>query len=504
MSKRCRRRNRVYLALADLWKPAPAREIADRARLDTSQCSAQLARLAGRGAVEVTGGSPRRKLYYLTERLYNIYYLMRRARGPAPLIEALVRFMASYYAPAELKDIGERIAGDADGHQEVMRSLSRSAFAQLTALPAMEPHREDLLRIAPLDYLEASHQVMIDWEEVEMLLDRVLWLAGQNRLEEVLTVCDEAVRRFGDGSEPTLLAAVAGVSVYRGDVLVSLNRPEEALAAYEAVVRRFGRNEVPFVLEWVARALINKGKALEVIDRREEALTTYDEVVRRFGTSKVPSLLSAAAMALFGKGAMLGLLNQPDEALAAWDEVVRRFGQSDMPVLREQVMKALIKRAGVELKRHRYAEAIVTVSLALDQPGTESKETRWQGYLIRAMATLISGNPSTCERDVVAILALLPDMSVLPREILDALKLLGLALGPEQLRGLIVASPSAGLLLPLTTALEGDLGIESRVAREIKEVAEDIRRDFAKMERNMTLFKFTTRRDASSPGASSS
>ena len=49
---------RVYLALADLWKPAPAREIADRARLDTSQCSAQLARLAGRGAVEVTGGSP--------------------------------------------------------------------------------------------------------------------------------------------------------------------------------------------------------------------------------------------------------------------------------------------------------------------------------------------------------------------------------------------------------------------------------------------------------------
>ena len=100
---------RVYLALADLWKPAPAREIADRARLDTSQCSAQLARLAGRGAVEVTGGSPRRKLYYLTERLYNIYYLMRRASGPAPLIEALVRFMASYYAPAELTQFGKGI-----------------------------------------------------------------------------------------------------------------------------------------------------------------------------------------------------------------------------------------------------------------------------------------------------------------------------------------------------------------------------------------------------------
>ena len=249
---------RVYLALADLWKPAPAREIADRARLDTSQCSAQLARLAGRGAVEVTGGSPRRKLYYLTERLYNIYYLMRRASGPAPLIEALVRFMASYYAPAE----------------------------------------------------------------------------------------------------PTQ----------------------------------------------------------------------------------------------FGKGIVLGLQDRSDEALVAWDEVVRHLEASE----------------------------------ASHDLGMESTETRWRGYLIRALAMLKSGNPSACERDVVTILALLPDMSVLPKEILDALQWLGHAIGPEWLRELIVASPSAGLLLPLTTALEGELGIESRVAREVEEVAEDIRQDFTKMERSWT------------------
>ena len=92
---------KVYLALANLWKPANTREIAERARLGTSQCSAQLARLVDRGAVEVTGGSARRKLYYLTERLYNIYYLMRRARGSAPLIDALIRFMEAYYSTDE-------------------------------------------------------------------------------------------------------------------------------------------------------------------------------------------------------------------------------------------------------------------------------------------------------------------------------------------------------------------------------------------------------------------
>ena len=475
---------RVYLALADLWKPAPAREIADRARLDSSQCSAQLARLAGRGAVEVTGGSPRRKLYYLTERLYNIYYLMRRASGPAPLIESLVRFMASYYAPAELKDIGERIAGDAAGHQEVMRSLSRSTFAQLTALPAMEPHREELLRIAPLDFLEASLQLQgrSAGDFLSWVLIRAHWLAEQNRLEEALAICDEAIRRFGDRQGP-----IARVSGYRGNVLARLNRLDEALAAWDEVVRRFGTSKVPSFLFVVALAQFGKGIVLGLLNRLDEALVAWDEVVRHLEASEAAHELILVAKALVNKGTALLGFNRLDEALVAWDEVVRRFGQSDIPVLREQVEKALTKRAVVELRRQRYTEAIAAVSIALDQPGVESTETRWRSYLIRAMATLRSGNPAACEWDVVAILALLPEMNVLPREILDALIWLGHALGSERLRELIVASPSAGLLLPLTKALEGDLGIESRVAREVEEVAEDIRRDFAKMEKEPVL-----------------
>ena len=73
---------KVYLSLADLWKPANAREIADRSRLGTSKCSAQLARLVDKGAVEVSSGSARRKLYYLTERLYNIKNSHQMAEFP--------------------------------------------------------------------------------------------------------------------------------------------------------------------------------------------------------------------------------------------------------------------------------------------------------------------------------------------------------------------------------------------------------------------------------------
>ena len=103
---------RVYLALATLWKPATTREIAVQARLDTNTCSAQLARLGERGVVRVTGGSARRKQYYLTERLYNIYYLLRRRqRGADPLVEALIRFMEALYSPHEVMEIAGREFG---------------------------------------------------------------------------------------------------------------------------------------------------------------------------------------------------------------------------------------------------------------------------------------------------------------------------------------------------------------------------------------------------------
>ena len=50
-------------------------------------------------------------------------------------------------------------------------------------------------------------------------------------------------------------------------------------------------------------------------------------------------------------------------------------------------------------------------------------------------------------------------------------------LGPARMRELIQGSPAAPLLLPLTTALEQELGLEPRVAREVDEVAQDIRKE---------------------------
>ena len=79
---------RVYLAVIDLWQPSTTGEIAARARMDVRAVSALLGRLVERGAV-VVEGSGRKRMYAAAERLYSIYYKLRRERDEAAVVRNL-------------------------------------------------------------------------------------------------------------------------------------------------------------------------------------------------------------------------------------------------------------------------------------------------------------------------------------------------------------------------------------------------------------------------------
>ena len=558
---------RVYLALATLWKPATTREISDHTRIETSKCSAQLKRLIERGAVQAVGGSARRKHYYLTERLYNIYYLLRRHGRSGRLVEALIRFMESYYSPAELKDISAGIAREAGSFSEETQSLARITLTRLMELPALAGYRDELLELMPDSFAETLPQHSSPADEARDLFKKAVALHDQNRADDTLTALDEVVRRFGKSKAASVLRWVAMALVHKGIVLQLLNRIKDAIATYDEVVRRFGesktqalfevvtkalvnkaaalteidqpqdglaacedilrrleKNDTAAVLPWVATAMFNKGFALHRLNQMKDALTVYDEVVRRFAHSENPILLEATARALVNKGIALGKLNRPKDMLTTWDEVAHRFGQSENPVLleataralinkgfvleqlnqtkdalgafdevvrrfgqkeyaavRRQVEDALLGKAHIELKLRLYKSVTETASRVLDECIAEAPEKRSQWYLIRAKAALAGGDQSAWEHDIQAVLALLPELSALPKESVDALIFFSVELGVDRIRELILASPSAPLLLPLTTALERELGLNPRVAREVEEVAEDIRRNLAKL-----------------------
>ena len=352
---------KVYLALADLWKPANAREIAERARLGTSKCSAQLARLVDRGAVEVSGGSARRKLYYLTERLYNIYYLMRRARGPAPLIDALIRFMEAYYSTDELREFGARMAREALGFDGGALVLYRMAFERLVGLPSLETHREELLSLASPAFAYAPSEfsaVSPAPSAAKELLRKALALAERGQLQDAVAAWDEVIRRFGESDAKADLEQVSLALVNKGKALGGLGRAEEALAVLDEVVRRFGADNGEGHPLAVATALAGKGGMLSNLDRHTEALAVWDEVAQRFGKSRVPALEALVANALVGMAVALNTLNRHGEALEACDEMLERFGKSGSPALHGELAAAMVGRGHALIALNRVDEAI--------------------------------------------------------------------------------------------------------------------------------------------------
>ena len=604
---------RVYLALADLWKPATAREIADRARLQTNQCSAQLKRLIGRGVVEVTGGTERRKLYYVAERLYNIYYLMRRARRPAALVDALIRFMEAYYSPDELKDRVARMAREASGLDGDTLGLYRIAFGQFVQLPSLEAHRQELLSLASAifdgrrgDLSAVSPPSSIAKE----LFGKAGALEKAGRLEDAVGAWDEVVRRFGATAVETDLEPVALALGNKGGALVALQRLDEALAAWDEVLQRFGAKDSEVFRQAVALALQSKGTALLNSKRFDDSLTTWNELLRRYAVDKDETLLGGVAMALVGKGVVLMTLDRMDEALAVWDEVlphlgtgdrfpgpeflalamnfkgialarserldeavtawsqlVERFGGTETPQFVEYVAKALehkavaflrlnrleaalavtdeavqrfgrcdagnildvvaatlvykgwelltldrveeaeevwaeaqrrfegndsprmwdamksalLGKATVELARGQNDAAIAAAERVFRHGGTGSPEIEWLTHRVRARAHLRKGDTGACASDVEEILAIVPDLGSMSKDVLDWLSSMAVALGLGKMRDLIKASPSSDLLLPLTTALEKEIGEEPRVAKEVEEVAEDILSDLREL-----------------------
>ena len=556
---------RVYLALAALWKPAAAREIAEHARLDPSQCSAQLARLGDRGVVQVAGGSARRKRYYLTERLYNIYYLLRRRRGPDPMVEALVRFMEAYYSPQELMYLSTRMVSEISRLDPETQAFYQTALVQLMKLPALTGYRAELVAkmsaelrpVAPAarpakelfetkvtmrdserpheDTLAACEEMMLRFGEskdpaiqewvAKTLVNKGFIFGAMQRPDDSVAVCDEVVDRFKTSETPVLQEAVARALVIKGIAFHALQRRDDSVAAYDEVVDRFGTSETPVLQEAVAKALVNKGVAFHALQRLDDTVAACDEVMRRFGTSKTPALQEAVAKALVNKGVAFHALQRLDDTVAACDEVMRRFGTSKTPALQEAVAKALVNkgvafhalqrlddtvvacdevvrrfgtsrapglvevvaralhnRGYLELERRQFKAAIETADQLLERCGAESPY-RWHGHRIRATAALAEGDRSMCEQDVGVILEILPELDSLPGEVVETLVDFSVELGPERMRELIAGSRSATLLQPLVVALEQELGIESQVAREVEEVARDVRGALAQRRR---------------------
>ncbi|QQS46436.1 MAG: tetratricopeptide repeat protein [Acidobacteriota bacterium] len=85
-------------ALALNWDPISAADLAEKLRMETNAVSAQLNRLVGDGVVDKVASPPgERTFFQVTERFFNIWYLMRASRRVRRRLLWLVEFLKLFY-----------------------------------------------------------------------------------------------------------------------------------------------------------------------------------------------------------------------------------------------------------------------------------------------------------------------------------------------------------------------------------------------------------------------
>jgi len=385
---------RVYLALAELWEPATTKEIAGRARLDTNKCSAQLKRLTDRGAVRVVGGTSRRKQFYLTERLYNIYYLLRRHRGPERVVKALLQFMAAYYAPF---DVFRLVVG-------FLRSAPRPGPQGIRARDFLPPVLRELSRLSELrDSPNRSH-----FPEDTARLQTAAFMAELAHLllegthEEALAACDELNVDVATGTTLGQRLSFLALQIVRGALLRSVGRAAAALDVFDvalAEAERDGEHQLDAV---VPQLLRNKSGALAATGRTEEALALLDDLDRRFGDRDEPTMKQDVAGALLDKASLLINADRIEEALRECNALVGRFGSEADAEMEGLVMRATSWRAMLFANTSRLEDSLAEFdSLEKRLRGrdlTEVDEGIPKAFLLKGTILTALGRPDAARR----------------------------------------------------------------------------------------------------------
>ena len=363
---------RVYLAVIDLWQSSSAQEIAARARMDIRIVSALIARLVDRGAV-VAEGAGRKRKYAAAERLYSIYYKLRRERDEAGLVRNLIQFMTVFYRSDELAEMVGSWRAEAAQSPPIREGLERALAGGDTPGLRLE-HAKALFDKGVMHHARGEHEAelaafddlvarfgAINTLELQVPVSQALLIKGithgqRGESEAALTAYDDLIARFGASNALELQVPVSQALLNQGIAHGERGEPEAALAAYDELVARYGTSDAPVLQVAVSQALFSKGVTHGHSNESEAALAAYDELVARFGDSDTMELRVQVAMALFNMGFLHHERGESEAALAAYDELVARFGDSDTMELQVAVAQALLNK-GVTHGRGGESEA---------------------------------------------------------------------------------------------------------------------------------------------------
>ena len=332
---------RVYIAVIDLWQASTTGEIADRARMDVRVVSTMLGRLLERGAVvsdPAVGGRKRR--YSAAERLYSIYYKLRRERDEAAIVRNLIDFMTIFYSESELAGIYGQMFVEAAESPAIRAGIERALVevphfvgALLGAL------KQGIVQTNGPTEVARKKTTRPFTEEVNAALR-----AGDFR--RVITIVDRVADAPHALSTRDPDALVAWGLVQKASALESLGDVQAAIATYGDVVNRFDASESRQCQIQVVTSVVCQRVLQEKVTKAQADIMIHDEMITRLGTESVPKdIRVSVAQVLFNEAATRNHRGDAKGAIEGYDEIIRRFGVSGV---KEPEVQVLVARSLVD------------------------------------------------------------------------------------------------------------------------------------------------------------
>ena len=381
-----KRERRVFIALIDLWRPASATEIAARARLDVRVVSTMLNRLIGRGvAMIVAGDSSRNRLYAASERLYSIYYKLRRGKNESFVVESLIHFMVSFYDMGEVTMMSEQLYIDGlesssiqSGIEKALSNRARSeddlhlkyekiaqASERINDVKQVETRRflveelakarqhnawQDLLGVTDrfvsdgfLDKGTAENRAR-NWETITRLKSDAYLNLNMN--DEVISLGEEADRRVNETSNVAILLGISHIKT--NQVLAYFNHGDYASASRECakIIQRFSVFDERYFDPQVVLAYIFQAQAEEAMGHFSTCITLFDKLLEKYGESDSLQLEQNLAVALYRRSVLLGRSRTDlQRAIRSFDEYIERYKRSKNVWISDHVIVSQMKQA---------------------------------------------------------------------------------------------------------------------------------------------------------------
>ena len=264
---------KVFVTLLDMWDPGTAKQVAKAARVSTNSASAMLSRLTDRGLVIKESMQSPPAIYVAAERLFNIYYLMRRHNHPSSRVRALVSFMMFYYDSEELIDTAATLVREACRYEPTRRGDYHSTFDASLSSSTADVRQEIIVRTSPdfiqslQDHYEASQELTSylhygdeeaeDGFEVPPILERMEVAVQEEDFDAAYSLAMEAIRI--DDTDSQLWIRLSALELRRGNIAQAVSAGEMA--------RELNPDD-----SWTHAVL---GHVLSKTERRDEAEQCY-------------------------------------------------------------------------------------------------------------------------------------------------------------------------------------------------------------------------------------